>query len=67
MQDYLSSIKDLDTFTGIERIQKSRYTEAMPTAEQLSKKLPDVFDTLRDYPSGNYVDIRKMTTTAVDL
>jgi len=61
MQDYLSSITDLETFNGIERIQTARYTETMPTAAVLSTRLPAVFDDLRlNYSTGSFVDLRKM-------
>ena len=60
MQDQLCSIDDIGNFTSLERIQSARGTGNMPTADQLSSKLPNVFEKLKSYPSGSFVDIRKM-------
>ncbi len=60
MQDQLCSIDDIGNFTSLERIQSARGTENMPSADELAIKLANVFEELRSYPSGSFVDIRKM-------
>ncbi len=60
MQDQLCSITETDNFTSLQRIQNARGTENMPTADELADKLPNVFKKLLEYPSGSFIDIRKM-------
>jgi len=60
MQDYLCSLSSGDEFPSINRIQESRGTEKMPTAQQLSEKLAKVFDGLLLGTSGSFVDVRSI-------
>ncbi|MCM8538266.1 MAG: SDR family NAD(P)-dependent oxidoreductase [Lentisphaeraceae bacterium] len=60
MQDYLCSQKETDKYPSLERIQSSRGTEAMPTAEQLAAKLIETFTKVKSLETGCFVDIRKM-------
>ncbi len=60
MQDYLCSKKEAEEFPSLARIQSARGTENMPTPDELAEKLPAVFEKIKKYESGSFVDIRKM-------
>ena len=60
MQDQICSMTEIDKFNSVGRIQGARGTETMPTPQVLAKNLPAVFNELKNYPSGAFVDIRKM-------
>ena len=60
MQDYLCSRQDVDEFPSLQRIQSARSTMSMPSAVELAVRLPLVFDQLKSYERGCFVDLRKM-------
>jgi hypothetical protein len=62
MQDYLCGLDEehASTFPSVARIQGARGTEAMPTPEVLAPRLLRIFEQVRERPSGDFVDIRKM-------
>ena len=60
MQDYLCSREDTEEFPSLAKIQSARGTENMPNPEELAEKLPAVFEKLKTYESGSFIDIRKM-------
>jgi len=60
MQDYLCSKSETEEFPSLARIQSARGTENMPTPDELAEKLPAVFEKLKQYESGSFIDIRKM-------
>ena len=60
MQDYLCSREDTQNFPSLSKIQSARGTENMPTPDELASKLPNIFEKLKSYESGGFIDIRKM-------
>ena len=60
MQDYLCSKTETEEFPSLARIQSARGTENMPGPDELAEKLPEVFERLKSYESGSFIDIRKM-------
>lgn len=61
MQEYLCSRKETEEFPSLARIQSARGTENMPGPDELAEKLPTVFEKIKNYESGSFVDIRKMS------
>ncbi len=61
MQDYLCAHSETDKYSSLVRLQKARGTKDMPSAEELAPRLQEAFERLISYPSGDYVDIRKMS------
>lgn len=60
MQDYLCAQPETEKFSSLARIQNSRGTEAMPTPEELAKKLPTIIEQLKNFDSGCFKDIRQL-------
>lgn len=60
MMDHLCNEVDTAGFPALERIRKARGTAAMPDPRTAAERLTGAFDRLRDYPSGSYVDIRRI-------
>lgn len=60
MQDYLCEEVDQEKFPSAKRIAAARHTEAMPTPQEAGAKIALAFAKLHHYPSGSFVDIRKM-------
>ncbi len=58
MQEYISSIKDIDKFPSLQFLQAAKGSEAMPKPEVLAPKLAKLFDKVLELESGNYIDIR---------
>lgn len=63
MQDYLCDENETDAarFPSLQRLREARNTPQMPTPRQASEVIADVIPRLLSYPSGAFVDIRKMT------
>lgn len=61
MQDYICGDSvDNEKFPTAARLKAARYTDVMPQPERAGQILTEAFDKLRAYPSGDYVDVRKM-------
>lgn len=60
MQDSLCQVEDIDTFKSLGRIQSARGTEAMPSPNELCKRLPQTIEDVKSYESGSFIDIRKI-------
>ena len=62
MQDYLCGLdrEHAIRFPSVARIQGARGTINMPDPDELAPRLIAAFDTVRDQPSGAFIDIRKM-------
>lgn len=62
MQDYLcEKVNDKD-FPSIQRLRSARGTEAMPNGKEAAQKIALILPALLTTPSGNYEDIRKLTS-----
>ena len=60
MQDYLTGLPEDDRYKPLEILKAAKGTEKMPDGDTCARMLVDAFSKLRTYPSGEYVDVRKM-------
>jgi NAD(P)-dependent dehydrogenase (short-subunit alcohol dehydrogenase family) len=60
MQEYISSLKDVENFPTIVRLQRMKGTAEMPSAEGAAHRLAQIFPRLQSLPSGSFTDARKM-------
>ena len=60
MQDYLTSLPSDPKYPAIEILKESKHSAKMPTSEDCAKNLIAIFPSLLKFPSGDYVDIRKI-------
>ena len=60
MQDYLTGLPEDDRYKPLEILKAAKGTEKMPDGDTCAQMLIDTFSNLRTYPSGEYVDVRKM-------
>ncbi|MFP4260325.1 MAG: SDR family NAD(P)-dependent oxidoreductase [Opitutales bacterium] len=60
MQDYLTGLPEDDRYKPLEILKAAKGTDKMPDGETCARLLLDVFSQLQSYPSGEYVDVRKM-------
>ncbi len=61
MQEYISGLPDDFSFPVVEKLKKAKGTPQMPPAEKAAPALAEAFIHARKkYPSGDFVDIRKM-------
>ena len=45
---------------SVEILKESKHSAKMPTSEDCAKNLITIFPSLLKFPSGDYVDIRKI-------
>lgn len=61
MQDYLCSNElDEKEFPSAQKLKAARNTESMPKPQKAGALLANAIEQLNKYPSGSFVDIRKM-------
>ncbi|MDM8547883.1 SDR family NAD(P)-dependent oxidoreductase [Candidatus Venteria ishoeyi] len=60
MMDYLCVEPDPEQYPALQRIRAARGTEVMPEPDDAAQRILRVVSTLRNYPSGSYVDIRQI-------
>ncbi|MGV6851141.1 MAG: SDR family NAD(P)-dependent oxidoreductase [bacterium] len=62
MQDYLCGNEKLSSkeYPSLLKLRAARHTEHMPNAKQAASNLISVFEQLKSYPSGSFVDVRTM-------
>ncbi len=61
MQEYISGLPDDVSYPVVEKLKKARGTPQMPPAKDAAPLLAKAFERARrEYPSGDFVDIRKM-------
>lgn len=62
MQDYLCDPAEVDDekFQVLKRLRAARGTEGMPKPRDAGQKILELLPRFRDYPSGGFVDIRKI-------
>ena len=60
MQEYISSLNSAEEFPAIQRLQKARGTEAMPSPEKAAKLLSSTFKKVMTMDNGVFVDVREM-------
>lgn len=58
MQDALRQV-DAAAFPSVERLQRARGTDAMPTPEVAAERIAACVPSLLDEPSGSFVDLRE--------
>ena len=60
MMDYLCVEPDPEEFPALQRIRAARGGEAMPTPEAAARQIAAVVPRLREFPSGEYIDLRQL-------
>ncbi len=60
MMDYLCAEPDPEEYPALRRIRDARGSDIMPGPLQAAEKVASVVDALREYPSGEFVDIRQI-------
>ena len=55
---------DVDAFPALQRLRDARGTAAMPEPPQAAQRLLSVLASLRERPSGSFVDIREILDPA---
>lgn len=60
MQDYISSVTNVEKFPTIARLQRLKGTAEMPSPDGAAQKLVHAFPRLMSLPSGSFTDVRKM-------
>jgi len=60
MMDYLCVEPDPGEYPALQRIRDARSSGAMPGPPAAARKVASVVDRLREYPSGEFVDIRQI-------
>ncbi len=60
MQDYLTGLPADERYKPLEILKAAKGTDQMPDGVTCARRLIEIFDKLRTYPSGEYVDIRKI-------
>ena len=60
MQDYLCDRTSSKEFPSVEKIQKARGTEDMPTPDQFAIKFDESLDKILSIKSGTFIDLRKL-------
>jgi len=61
MQDYLCGEVDSEDYPSVQKLKDARGTEDMPGPRAVADTILDLLDELKgDYPSGAFVDVRKI-------
>ncbi len=60
MQDYLTNLPKDERFQPLEILKAAKGTEKMPDGATCARTLIELFPKLRDHPSGEFADIRKL-------
>lgn len=60
MMDHLCDEADAEAFPALERLRQARATDAMPGPLLAAARLISVLPSLRNWPSGSFVDIREI-------
>ncbi|MGC9457645.1 MAG: SDR family NAD(P)-dependent oxidoreductase, partial [Halothiobacillaceae bacterium] len=60
MMDYLCADPDPQRFPALDRIRAARGTERMPGPQEAAERVFAVLEKLRDFPSGEFIDIRQI-------
>ncbi len=60
MQDYLCNHTDTKKFPSIDTLKQAYGTEHMPSPRTAGQRIAERFERLREFPSGSFIDIRKI-------
>lgn len=60
MQDYLCEKVDTKDFPSAQKLKDARNTPNMPKPDEAGVTMMETFEKLTEYPSGSFLDIRKM-------
>lgn len=60
MQDYLTALPADERYPPLKILRAAKGTDQMPDGETCARKLIEFLPKLRSYPSGQYVDVRKL-------
>ncbi len=60
IQDHIWSIKEVDKYPTIKRIQDARYTNTMPTPDIAAPMLIEGFEKCLRLDNGSFIDVRNM-------
>lgn len=60
MQEYISGLNSAEEFPAIQRLQKARGTEAMPSPEKAASLLVSTFKKVMTMENGVFVDVREL-------
>jgi NAD(P)-dependent dehydrogenase (short-subunit alcohol dehydrogenase family) len=61
MQEYISDLPEEKTFPVIEKLKKAKGTPNMPDPVKAAPNLIEGIEKAKQYPSGDFVDIRNMS------
>jgi benzil reductase ((S)-benzoin forming) len=60
MQDVLCEVEDLNKYPSLKRLREARGTDDMPSPNAAGLKIWKALPSLKNHPSGSYLDIRKI-------
>ncbi len=60
MMDHLCEEADAEAFPALKRLRAARGTDAMPGPREAAERVVGVLEALREFPSGSFVDIRRI-------
>lgn len=60
MMDYLCVEPDPEEYPALQRIRDARGTDVMPKPKEAAERIWKVLPHLKEYPSGSFIDIRKI-------
>lgn len=64
MQDYLCNEVNTEKYPSIQHLVNAYHTADMPSIDVAASNIAQSFAACRQYPSGEFVDIRQLTSTA---
>ena len=60
MQDYIYNLEMTDELQAMQRLKDARYTDAMPDPDTWAQRFDESLEKLKIFPSGSFLDIRKL-------
>ncbi|MDT8409338.1 MAG: SDR family NAD(P)-dependent oxidoreductase [Wenzhouxiangellaceae bacterium] len=60
MQDYLCEQVDSEQFPSVQKLKDARGSDDMPGPDEAAETILGLLDSLRENPSGQFVDVRKL-------
>ncbi len=63
MQDYLIGLPEDERYAPLQILKAAKGTDRMPDGDTCARGLVEIFPELRELPSGDYADIRKLSRT----
>ena len=60
MQNYIYSLEEVEKFPIVQRLKQAKGTENMPKPEEAARVFAEAVDTVKNYESGTFLDVRKL-------